>query len=172
MQIQTHTYTQIVHDSSFYWKHSPEGEWELKMNISNMWTVNFLMFKLGMATHSVFLPGESLSPWTEEPGGLQSIGSQSQTGMKQLNMHPHCILYPIFPLTCDFSSWYKLGRYSFCVNQMLVLICFKDLPVSSFWSMSFLQYMLSFDVHFHYHLVLNAFFSCSNLKDLLHLGIS
>ena len=26
----------------------------------------------GMATHSRFLPGES--PWTEEPGGLQSTG--------------------------------------------------------------------------------------------------
>ena len=30
----------------------------------------------GMATHSVFLPGDS--PWTEEPGGLQSTGSQRQ----------------------------------------------------------------------------------------------
>ena len=28
----------------------------------------------GMAAASVFLPGES--PWTEEPGGLQSIGLQ------------------------------------------------------------------------------------------------
>ena len=28
-----------------------------------------------MATTPVFLPGES--PWKEEPGGLQSIGSQS-----------------------------------------------------------------------------------------------
>ena len=28
----------------------------------------------GMATHSVFLPREP--PWTEEPGGLQSVGSQ------------------------------------------------------------------------------------------------
>ena len=28
----------------------------------------------GMAIHSIFLPGES--PWTEEPGGLQSMGSQ------------------------------------------------------------------------------------------------
>ena len=28
----------------------------------------------GMATHSSFLPGES--PWTEEPGGLQSTGSE------------------------------------------------------------------------------------------------
>ena len=28
----------------------------------------------GMATHSSILSGES--PWTEEPGGLQSMGSQ------------------------------------------------------------------------------------------------
>ena len=28
----------------------------------------------GMATHSIFLPGESL--WTEKPGGLQSLGLQ------------------------------------------------------------------------------------------------
>jgi len=28
----------------------------------------------GMATFPVFLPGES--PWTEEPGRLQSMGSQ------------------------------------------------------------------------------------------------
>ena len=28
----------------------------------------------GMASTPVFLPGES--PWTEEPGGLQSMGSQ------------------------------------------------------------------------------------------------
>ena len=26
-------------------------------------------------------------PWTEEPGGLQSLGSQSQTPLKQLSMH-------------------------------------------------------------------------------------
>ena len=29
----------------------------------------------GVATHSVLLPGES--PWTEEPGGLQSVRSQA-----------------------------------------------------------------------------------------------
>ena len=28
----------------------------------------------GLATHSIFLPGEP--PWTEEPGGLQSMRSQ------------------------------------------------------------------------------------------------
>ena len=32
-----------------------------------------------------FLPGQS--PWTEEPGGLQSIGSQSQTRLKQFSTH-------------------------------------------------------------------------------------
>ena len=36
----------------------------------------------GMATHSrEFLPGES--PWIEEPGGLQSMGSQSQTQLSE-----------------------------------------------------------------------------------------
>ena len=35
----------------------------------------------GMATHS-FLPGKSL--WTEEPGGLQSMGSQRKN-FKQLS---------------------------------------------------------------------------------------
>ena len=33
----------------------------------------------GMATHSSILAWRV--PWTEEPGGLQSIGSQSQTGL-------------------------------------------------------------------------------------------
>ena len=37
-----------------------------------------------MATHSSILAWRI--PWTEEPGGLQSIGSQSQTQLKhQLN---------------------------------------------------------------------------------------
>ena len=41
----------------------------------------------GMATHSwvVFLPGES--PRTEEPVGLQSMASQSWTGLSDCNTH-------------------------------------------------------------------------------------
>ena len=39
----------------------------------------------GMATHSSVLAWRT--PWTEEPGGLQSSGSQSQTRLKQLSMH-------------------------------------------------------------------------------------
>ena len=38
-----------------------------------------------MTTHSSTLAWRI--PWTEEPGGLQSIGSQSQTLLKQLSMH-------------------------------------------------------------------------------------
>ena len=41
----------------------------------------------GMATHSSILPWRI--PWTEEPGRLQSMGSQSPTQLKQLKMHAH-----------------------------------------------------------------------------------
>ena len=37
----------------------------------------------GMATHSSILSWKI--PWTEEPSRLQSIGSQSQTQLKQLS---------------------------------------------------------------------------------------
>ena len=40
--------------------------------------------KKEIATHSNILAWEI--PWTEEPGRLQSMGSQSQTGLKQLGM--------------------------------------------------------------------------------------
>ena len=39
----------------------------------------------GIATHSSILAWRI--PWTEEPGGLQSIGLQSQTQLKRLSMH-------------------------------------------------------------------------------------
>ena len=38
----------------------------------------------GMVTHSSILAWKI--PWTEEPGGLQSMGSQSQT---RLSIHTH-----------------------------------------------------------------------------------
>ena len=38
-----------------------------------------------MATHSSVLAWRT--PWTEEPGGLQYSGLQSQTRLKQLSMH-------------------------------------------------------------------------------------
>ena len=38
-----------------------------------------------MATHSS-IPDWRI-PWTEEPGGLQSMGLQSQTGVSNLHFH-------------------------------------------------------------------------------------
>ena len=38
-----------------------------------------------MAIHSSILAWKI--PWTEEPGGLQSIALQSQTQLKQLSIH-------------------------------------------------------------------------------------
>ena len=43
-----------------------------------------------MATHSSILAWRT--PWTEEPGGLPSVGSQSQTQLKQLSMHARTTL--------------------------------------------------------------------------------
>ena len=40
-----------------------------------------------MAAHSSILAWRI--SWTEEPGGLQSTGSQSRTRLKQLNRHTH-----------------------------------------------------------------------------------
>ena len=39
----------------------------------------------GRATHSSILARRI--PWTEEPGGLQSIGSQSRAQLKRLSTH-------------------------------------------------------------------------------------
>ena len=40
-----------------------------------------------MATHFSILAW--IIPWTEEPGGLQSIRSQSQTQLRDSNTHTH-----------------------------------------------------------------------------------
>ena len=39
----------------------------------------------GLATHSSILAWRI--PWTEEPGGLQSMASKSQTRLKRLSTH-------------------------------------------------------------------------------------
>ena len=47
----------------------------------------------GMATHSCILPGES--PWTEKPGGRQSMGSQRvvHDWATKHNKHNYIIIY-------------------------------------------------------------------------------
>ena len=43
-----------------------------------------------MATHSSIFAWEI--PWTEEPGGLQSMGSQSWTQLSNSHIHTHNVL--------------------------------------------------------------------------------
>ena len=45
----------------------------------------------GMATHSSILAWRI--PWTEEPGGLQSVGLQSRTQLKWLSTHANWFKY-------------------------------------------------------------------------------
>jgi len=53
---------------------------QMAKNLPAMWETRFRFLgwedslEEGMANHSSVLPGES--PWTEEPGGLQSMGLQ------------------------------------------------------------------------------------------------
>ena len=77
------------------------------------WRVEFLhwedLLDEGMAIHSNILALRI--PWTEEPGRLQSIVLQSQTGLKQFSMHTRKSL--ICNLYCDqrlsqLSSWDNL----------------------------------------------------------------
>ena len=44
-----------------------------------------------MATHSSILAWRI--PWTEDPRGLSSMGSQSQTRLKRLSMHLYSALF-------------------------------------------------------------------------------
>ena len=47
----------------------------------------------GMATHSGILTWRI--PWTEEPGGLQSVGSQSWTQLKAMAPHSRTFAWKI-----------------------------------------------------------------------------
>ena len=47
--------------------------------------------EVGMATHSSIFAWRI--PLTEEPGGLQTVGLQSRTRLKQLSMYTHMGLF-------------------------------------------------------------------------------
>ena len=57
-----------------------------------------------MATHSSILAQRI--PWTEEPGGLQFIGLQSLTQLKQLSTHSTFYFKKCFHLYCYFNNCY------------------------------------------------------------------
>ena len=69
----------------------------------------------GMATHSSILAWRI--PWTEEHGGLPSLGSQSQKRLKQLSMHTYFTRRILI-----FESWYKkslIRHHLCCVSRVL-----------------------------------------------------
>ena len=66
----------------------------------------------GMETHSSILACKI--PWTEEPGGLWSIGLQSQTWLKRLSMHAHILEY--FHFQIKFSNSLLLGFDCKCIE--------------------------------------------------------
>ena len=68
----------------------------------------------GTATHSSILAWKT--PWTEEPSGLWSIGSQSWTRLKQLSRQAR---------TCPLSPWCYLTTSS----SATPLYCLQSFPV-------------------------------------------
>ena len=63
--------------SRFLFFHCFEFYHCLLQGISSILAINIASWMRAWQPTPVFLPGES--PWTEEPGGLQSMGSQSRT---------------------------------------------------------------------------------------------
>ena len=61
-----------------------------------------------MATHLGILVWRI--PWTEEPGGLQSTGSQSQTWLKQLSMHAYFYIYTSSNCVGNSAPWETYTR--------------------------------------------------------------
>ena len=57
----------------------------------------------GIATHFNLLAWRIL--WTEEPGGLQSIGLQSQTRLKWLSTHAHVSLHNTYLYSNSVLAW-------------------------------------------------------------------
>ena len=75
----------------------------------------------GMATHSIFLPEES--SWTEEPGGLQSMGLQRVTHDWATNTHTHTHTHT-HTETHTVVGW---GRFILVLNAKLRILNFETL---------------------------------------------
>ena len=84
-----------------------------------------------MATHSGLLAWRI--PWSEEPGRLQSMGSQSQTRLKWLSMHAHFCLH--LYICCYCCTWNSIAPilqtgYSLLIfpNYLSSFCCWNDIP--------------------------------------------
>ena len=71
----------------------------------------------GMATHSSILAWRI--PWTEEPGGLESLGRQPQTRLKWLSPHARGLLLNLqWPPSCWACTWPVLCALAFLVSPL------------------------------------------------------
>ena len=68
--------------------------------------------KDGMASHSSTLAWRT--PWTEEAGGLQSVGSQSLTQLKRLSKHVHSLCYSLLS-----AIWWPVNSRHLALSSQL-----------------------------------------------------
>ena len=78
-----------------------------------------------MPTHSSILAWKI--PWTEDPGGLQSMGSESQTHLST-HTHTHTPWLEFFLVMRTFKI-YSLGNFN--INNMALLIIVMMLYITS-----------------------------------------
>ena len=95
----------IPHDITYVWNlHFPDGldGKESACNAGDwVWSLGQEdSLEKGMATHSSILVWRV--PWTEEPGGLQSMESQSRTLLSSLHLH-----FRVWHLKCTNELIYK-----------------------------------------------------------------
>ena len=85
-----------------------------------------------MATHSSILAGRI--PWTEEPDGLQSMGSQSQTWLSIWALRdPYCCcsVTKLRPTPCDPTDYSTPGLLPFTISRSLLKFTSIELVMPS-----------------------------------------
>ena len=76
------------------------------------------LLQMGLATHSSILAWKI--PWTQKPGGLQSMGvTKSRTGLRlTLHLSRHCIVrLKMFIFVCLFFMYYLCEKYYKCITE-------------------------------------------------------
>ena len=109
----------------------------------------------GMATHSSILAWRI--PWTEEPGGLQSMGSQ------RLGEYTHIPCYTSHPMT-DL----KLKVYTFWLPSPIASTSHSPSPLAT-TILFYLSMSLDFVSFFRCHIYVWSYGICLSLPDLPHL---
>ena len=106
-----------------------------------------------VVTHSAILAWRI--PWTEDPGGLKSMGSQESDTIQQLSHQYHSQLMaqnPNFPQICESLCFDKVNILLFIVSIILALFLVSHL------------YVFYFSFFAVTYLALSQVFSCCTIK--------